>query len=92
MLSGYAPSAEAVDAIGSIGRDLKLQASTKPGSFFWGRSHTMGRSGQADRMCTVLDPVMGDEGRIYVSDEVVPAYKTLLRDADLILPNQFEAE
>ena len=35
---------------------------------------------------------MGDEGRIYVSDEVVPAYKTLLRDADLILPNQFEAE
>ncbi|KAL8825303.1 MAG: hypothetical protein Q9191_004499 [Dirinaria sp. TL-2023a] len=75
MLSGYAPSAEAVDAIGSIGRDLKLKASTKTGSFFW-----------------VLDPVMGDEGRLYVSDAVVPAYKALLRDADLILPNQFEAE
>ena len=41
---------------------------------------------------TVLDPVMGDEGKIYVSEEVVPAYKSLLRDADLILPNQFEAE
>jgi pyridoxal/pyridoxine/pyridoxamine kinase len=41
---------------------------------------------------TVLDPVMGDEGKIYVSEEVVPAYKNLLRDADLILPNQFEAE
>ncbi|KAI4730931.1 Ribokinase-like protein [Aureobasidium sp. EXF-10728] len=40
----------------------------------------------------VLDPVMGDEGKIYVSEEVVPAYKSLLRDADLILPNQFEAE
>jgi pyridoxal/pyridoxine/pyridoxamine kinase len=40
----------------------------------------------------VLDPVMGDEGKIYVSEEVVPAYKNLLKDADLILPNQFEAE
>lgn len=35
---------------------------------------------------------MGDDGRIYVSEDVVPAYKGLLRDADLILPNQFEAE
>ncbi|KAL9101846.1 MAG: hypothetical protein Q9187_009192 [Circinaria calcarea] len=36
MLSGYAPSAGAVEAIGAIGRDLQLQAVTKPGSFFWG--------------------------------------------------------
>ena len=36
MLSGYAPSAEAVEAVGTIGRDLKLKASTKPESFFWG--------------------------------------------------------
>ncbi|MCJ1354654.1 MAG: putative pyridoxal kinase [Icmadophila ericetorum] len=35
---------------------------------------------------------MGDEGKLFVSDEVIPAYKTLLRDADLILPNQFELE
>ena len=41
---------------------------------------------------TVLDPVMGDQGRLYVNGDVVPAYKTLLREADLILPNQFEAE
>ncbi len=40
----------------------------------------------------VLDPVMGDNGRLYVADDVVPAYKTLLHHADLILPNQFEAE
>ena len=40
----------------------------------------------------VLDPVMGDEGRMYVSQDIMPAYKTLLQDADLILPNQFEAE
>lgn len=35
---------------------------------------------------------MGDEGRLYVNEDVVPAYKSLLRDADLILPNQFEVE
>lgn len=35
---------------------------------------------------------MGDEGRLYVSEQVVPVYRNLLRDADLILPNQFEAE
>jgi pyridoxine kinase len=40
----------------------------------------------------VLDPVMGDNGRIYVDADSLPVYKTLLHDADLILPNQFEAE
>jgi pyridoxine kinase len=40
----------------------------------------------------VLDPVMGDNGKLYVAEDVVPAYKTLIKDADLILPNQFEAE
>src|SRR5256885_434918 len=35
---------------------------------------------------------MGDQGRIYVDEDVVPAYKEILREADLILPNQFEAE
>ncbi|KAL8694970.1 MAG: hypothetical protein Q9218_000442 [Villophora microphyllina] len=35
---------------------------------------------------------MGDEGRIYVSKDVVPAYRDLVRNADLIVPNQFEAE
>ncbi|KAI9720447.1 MAG: hypothetical protein M1812_002953 [Candelaria pacifica] len=75
MLSGYIPSAEGVDAVGSIARDLKLKSGMKTGSFFW-----------------VLDPVMGDDGRLYVNDNVVPAYKNLLREADLILPNQFEAE
>ena len=40
----------------------------------------------------VLDPVMGDNGKLYVAEDVVPAYKSLVRDADLILPNQFEAE
>ncbi|KAF2806920.1 Ribokinase-like protein [Mytilinidion resinicola] len=75
LLSGYLPSAEAVQTVGRIGRELKFNAGTKPGSFFW-----------------VLDPVMGDEGRLYIPEDEVPQYKNLLREADLILPNQFEAE
>lgn len=39
MLSGYIPSADAVEAVGAIARDLKLKASIKPGSFFWGEIH-----------------------------------------------------
>lgn len=35
---------------------------------------------------------MGDDGHLYIPEDEVPAYKSLLRDADLILPNQFEAE
>jgi pyridoxine kinase len=75
MLSGYLPGAPAVEAVGSIARDLKYKATMKPGSFFW-----------------VLDPVMGDNGKLYVAEDVVPAYKNIIKDADLILPNQFEAE
>ncbi|KAJ4345216.1 proliferating cell nuclear antigen [Didymosphaeria variabile] len=75
LLTGYMPSAHCVQAIGKIGRDIKFNAGTKPGSFFW-----------------VLDPVMGDNGKLYIPEDEVPEYKTLLRDADLILPNQFEAE
>ncbi|KAK8243920.1 Ribokinase-like protein [Phyllosticta capitalensis] len=75
LLSGYMPSAEAVQAVGKIGRDLRFNASGRPGSFFW-----------------ALDPVMGDQGRCYVPENEIPEYKALLREADLILPNQFEAE
>lgn len=46
----------------------------------------------SDQDHTVLDPVMGDQGELYVNEDVVPAYKSILHHADLILPNQFEAE
>lgn len=36
LLTGYMPSAEDVQAVGKIGRDIKFNAGTKPGSFFWG--------------------------------------------------------
>lgn len=33
---------------------------------------------------------MGDQGRLYVAEDIVPVYKSLVREADLVLPNQFE--
>ena len=36
LLSGYAPSAAAVEAVGEIGMDLQRKSSKRPGSFFWG--------------------------------------------------------
>jgi pyridoxine kinase len=35
---------------------------------------------------------MGDEGALYVSPEIVPLYRNIMRIADVVTPNQFEAE
>ncbi|GME97405.1 unnamed protein product [Ambrosiozyma monospora] len=42
----------------------------------------------------VLDPVMGDEGQLYVSKSVIPVYREILKSGkvDVITPNQFELE
>jgi len=44
------------------------------------------------RLVYILDPVMGDDGRIYVSESVIPLYKSLLPKATCATPNYFEAE
>ena len=77
MLSGYIPGAAAVEAVGRIAAELKERAAAR---------------GRPGGFFWVLDPVMGDNGTLYVAEDVVPAYKRLLVHADLILPNQFEAE
>lgn len=41
----------------------------------------------------VCDPVMGDNGKMYVPAELLPVYKdTIIPLADIITPNQYEAE
>ncbi|GFR41156.1 hypothetical protein Agub_g1820 [Astrephomene gubernaculifera] len=41
----------------------------------------------------VCDPVLGDEGRLYVARELVDAYaSTIVPLASVLVPNQFEAE
>jgi pyridoxine kinase len=42
----------------------------------------------------LMDPVMGDDGQLYVAQEVIPAYRDILKSGavTLITPNGFEAE
>lgn len=41
----------------------------------------------------VCDPVMGDDGRLYVPQDVVDTFRTdILPLASILTPNQFEAE
>ncbi|XP_028039447.1 pyridoxal kinase [Bombyx mandarina] len=41
----------------------------------------------------VCDPVMGDNGKMYVPEEILPVYRDVLVPlADILTPNQFEAE
>ncbi|KAH3889154.1 pyridoxal kinase-like [Dreissena polymorpha] len=41
----------------------------------------------------VCDPVMGDNGKLYVPQELLPVYKdVIIPKADIVTPNQFEAE
>ncbi|RYP89632.1 hypothetical protein DL770_004279 [Monosporascus sp. CRB-9-2] len=78
MLTGYVPGAAALEAVGGIAKELKAKAETARGG--------------PGSFFWVLDPVMGDNGKLYVAEDVVPAYRALIPYADLILPNQFEAE
>jgi pyridoxine kinase len=39
-----------------------------------------------------LDPVMGDNGKLYVPKEMIPVYQQLCTVADVVFPNAFEAE
>lgn len=40
----------------------------------------------------VCDPVMGDNGRLYVDERVVESYKKVIEYVDIITPNQYETE
>ncbi|KAI0791930.1 Ribokinase-like protein [Abortiporus biennis] len=40
----------------------------------------------------LLDPVLGDAGKLYVSPDVIPVYQSMLPLATIITPNWFEVE
>ncbi|KAJ3008886.1 hypothetical protein HKX48_008282 [Thoreauomyces humboldtii] len=43
------------------------------------------------KLSIVLDPVMGDNGKLYVPEETIPVYRKLCAVAHAITPNGFEA-
>lgn len=86
LLTGYIPNASTVEVICTIAKTLKK----KNPEILWS---TFSLSFMFCVLTkTVLDPVMGDDGALYVAEEVVPIYKSIIPFADIILPNQFEAE
>lgn len=49
-------------------------------------------SARRNRLLYVCDPVLGDNGKLYVANDVVESYRSrLLNYADVVLPNGFEA-
>ncbi|KAK7063279.1 hypothetical protein SK128_022569 [Halocaridina rubra] len=45
------------------------------------------------KLIYVCDPVMGDNGKMYVPEELLPIYRErIIPIADIVTPNQFEAE
>ncbi|KAH9925910.1 Ribokinase-like protein [Epithele typhae] len=44
------------------------------------------------KLIYLLDPVLGDSGKLYVSPDVVPIYRAALSLATIITPNWFEVE
>lgn len=48
--------------------------------------------GENNRLIYLLDPVMGDSGRLYVAPDVVPVYRDMLFLSTIITPNWFEVE
>ncbi|KAJ7708751.1 Ribokinase-like protein [Mycena rosella] len=40
----------------------------------------------------LLDPVLGDSGRLYVAPDVIPVYRRMLERSTIITPNWFEVE
>ncbi|KAH9857303.1 Ribokinase-like protein [Lenzites betulinus] len=47
---------------------------------------------QNPELIYLLDPVLGDSGKLYVAPEVVPIYRDALSLATIITPNWFEVE
>ncbi|KAG8828648.1 putative pyridoxal kinase [Serendipita sp. 401] len=47
---------------------------------------------QNSKLVYLLDPVIGDNGRLYVAEDVIPLYRTMLSAATIITPNWFEVE
>lgn len=55
--------------------------------------HLQRKNKNTDNFLLVCDPVMGDNGEMYVPKELLSIYReTILPLADIISPNQFEIE
>ena len=87
VLSGYVGSASCLSEMSHLIRHIK-SASPKTiyGRVLWNLWAALTEE-------IVLDPVLGDNGQLYVPAETIPIYRdSLCSLADLMTPNQYEAE
>lgn len=80
VLTGYFASVEQVEIAAAAIQEIRNAPRT--------RGETRAYS---DRVLVVVDPIIGDEGALYVEEEVAAAIRDLLLPlADIITPNVFE--
>lgn len=77
VVTGYMPNRQVLERVAAIVTGLK-QRDRQPNQT------------SSPPPFWLLDPVMGDLGRLYVPDDEVAVYRSLLASADMIVPNQFE--
>lgn len=79
---------------GYIPNDLMFERVFAALKEMYGPSPRGEHSGNIRKPVWVLDPVMGDNGKLYMLEKVVPIYKTVLSSGlvTLTTPNQFEME
>lgn len=81
LLTGYINNASIIQQIGALFGELLERREERQ------------QEGKEEKKPFVFlcDPVMGDDGRLYCSNEVEDAYRQLLPFADFLTPNYFEA-
>lgn len=82
-----------MDAL-NIQYDGVITGYTPSGEVLRRLSDIISKANEKETFKWVVDPVLGDNGKLYVSETVVPVYKDILRNNKIYLatPNQFEME
>lgn len=84
LLTGYTRSPAVLERVAALAAELRTLRGQRAGE---------GKSGGGGSFTYLCDPVLGDNGRLYVPEELVDAYRTVVfPHATVITPNQFEAE
>ncbi|KAI8874167.1 Ribokinase-like protein [Ramicandelaber brevisporus] len=90
LLAGYMGNAANINAVATIVDDLRKNGAQNQER---AAAAALKAPSAHEGVFFVLDPVLGDDGVLYVSPDLIPIYKeVLVPRADLLTPNQLEAE
>jgi pyridoxine kinase len=91
LLTGYIPNAATLKVVKELAQKLK---SRNPHLIYL-MDRKSAKSSPEFFLSYVDDPntaVLGDSGKLYVSEDVIPIYKEMFSFATIITPNWFEVE